>query len=84
MTPLTKLDSDKTLKQSLIEPFTLFPAKVYAISFFGTIYEIMACVVCIGQLPIVNVSIFVNMAPLFTVLLAVWVLNERLTCFNAT
>ena len=52
------------------------------ISFFGTIYDIVICVICAGNLPIVNVSIFINMAPLFTVILAVWVLKERLTLFN--
>lgn len=38
--------------------------------------------ICAGTLPIVNVSIFINMAPLFTVILAVWILKERLTLFN--
>lgn len=33
-------------------------------------------------LPIVNVSIFVNMAPLYTVLLAIPILGEKLTLFN--
>lgn len=53
------------------------------ISFLGTVYEIFICVVCVGALPIVNVSIFINMSPVFAVLLAIWVIGEKLTTFNA-
>jgi drug/metabolite transporter (DMT)-like permease len=49
----------------------------------GTVYEIFICVVCVGALPIVNVSIFINMSPVFAVLLAIWVIGEKLTAFNA-
>ena len=42
----------------------------------------MICYVCVRVLPIVNVSIFINIAPLFTVLLAVPILGEKLSVFN--
>ena len=42
----------------------------------------MICYVCVRVLPIVIVSIFINMAPLFTVLLAVPILGEKLDVFS--
>ena len=48
-------------------------------SFFGTVYEMFVCCVCTSVLPIVNVSIFANMSPVFTAILAVCMLGERLT-----
>lgn len=81
-TPFIRVYLKQPLSESLLEPFRLFELATYVVSFVGTIYEIMICYVCLGELPIVNVSIFINMAPLFTVILAVPILKERLTVFN--
>lgn len=82
LTPVASMQKGKSIKDVLWSPFKVLPTLTFMISFFGTIYDIVICVVCAGNLPIVNVSIFINMAPLFTVILAVWVLKERLTLFN--
>ena len=72
----------KGLKSSLIQHFNLLPSTVYFTSFFGTVYEIFICVVCTSVSPIVHVSIFVNRSPLFTAILAVCMLGERLSFWN--
>lgn len=70
-------------REKFVAPLELFQKRTYTISILGTVYEIFICVVCVGALPIVNVSIFINMSPVFAVLLAIWVIGEKLTAFNA-
>lgn len=83
LTPIGMLQtSHHSIVEALIRPFKMFSALTFFLSFFGIVYEIMICYVCVGVLPIVNVSIFINMAPLFTVLLAVPILGEKLSAFN--
>lgn len=82
LTPIGMLQAKSSLKKTLLQPFDQFSPATFFMSFGGIAYEIMICYVCVRVLPIVNVSIFINMAPLFTVLLAVPILGEKLSVFN--
>lgn len=83
LTPIGALQTKQSsIVEALVRPFKMFTPSTFVLSFGGIVYEIMICYVCVGVLPIVNVSIFINMAPLFTVLLAVPILKEKLSAFN--
>ena len=82
LTFIIKIDLKQPLGKALMEPMANVKKSSLALSLAGNIYETTVCVVGAASLPIVSVAIFVNMAPLITVLLAIWVLNERLTLFN--
>ena len=82
LTPIGTLQTKNTLVSMLTDPFKQFSPWTFSIAFGAIIYEIMICYVCVRVLPIVIVSIFINMAPLFTVLLAVPILGEKLDVFN--
>lgn len=83
LTPIGALQTKQSsIVEALVKPFKMFTPSTFVQSFGGIVYEIMICYVCVGVLPIVNVSIFINMAPLFTVLLAVPILKEKLSAFN--
>ena len=82
LTPIGMLQAKNSIVETLVQPFRKFSPQTFLLSFGGIAYEIMICYVCVRVLPIVNVSIFINMAPLFTVLLAVPILGEKLSVFN--
>jgi drug/metabolite transporter (DMT)-like permease len=82
LTPIAMLQAKNSIQETLLKPFKKFGPLTFFLSFGGIAYEIMICYVCVRVLPIVNVSIFINMAPLFTVLLAVPILGETLSVFN--
>lgn len=85
LTPLGMLQayqSKTSFSQSLIAPFKIHPVSTYVIGFMGIIYETMIAFVCLGVMPIVMVAIFINVAPLFTVLLAVPILGEKFSVLN--
>jgi drug/metabolite transporter (DMT)-like permease len=82
LTPIGAFQTKNTLVSMLTDPFKKFSPWTFSIAFGAIVYEIMICYVCVRVLPIVIVSIFINMAPLFTVLLAVPILGEKLDVFN--
>lgn len=60
----------------------MLSSKTFVVGLGHICFIMMIIFVCMRSLPIVSVSIFLNLGPLLTVLLAVCVLNERLNTFS--
>jgi drug/metabolite transporter (DMT)-like permease len=67
-----------------MEPFRLFGWWTYAVSILGVNYESLIALSAVRVVPIVNVSIFINMSPLITVVLAICILGEMLTLISGS
>ena len=81
LTPIGAIKARRSLVHSLTYPFKLFEFSTFFIAFGSIVYVMLTVVLCIRILPIVNVSIFMNMGPLITILLAVPILKEKISNF---
>ncbi len=66
LTPVGKLEAqDRTVISSLLSPFKVLDKTTSVIAIGHICYVMMLVFVCIKQLPIVDVAIFMNMGPVF-------------------
>ena len=79
LTFVGKIESEKDLKFCLTNPFKLLDSQTVLVGIGHNCFIIMIVFLCIKQLPIVSVLIFMNMGPLFSVLLAALFLSEKIT-----
>lgn len=78
LTPIAMARTKKqSLKESLWAPFELLDWATIIFGFGHIVFIMLIIFVCMRSLPIVTVSIFLNMGPLLTVVLAVWILKEK-------
>jgi drug/metabolite transporter (DMT)-like permease len=75
----TKKDS---LKESLWAPFKLIDWSTIIFGLGHIVFIMFIIFYTMRVLPIVTVSIFLNLGPLLTVVLAVWILNEKPHLFS--
>jgi drug/metabolite transporter (DMT)-like permease len=80
LTPVGKLEAqDRTVISSLLSPFKVLDKTTSVVAIGHICYVMMLVFVCIKQLPIVDVAIFMNMGPILTVLLAAVLNREKIT-----
>ena len=77
-----KFTTKKSLKHSLLNPFSLFDFKTFLIAIGAPLWIMIIIFLGLSELPIVYTSICLNLGPLLTVILAVPILKEKLSNFN--
>lgn len=83
LTPIAMWRTEKSsLKESLYAPFKLLSWSTIILGLGHIVFIMFIIFYTMRQLPIVTVSIFLNMGPLLTVVLAVWILNEKPHIFS--
>ena len=82
LTPIGYYQAKKSFKDSLIEPFYLHSYFTFAMVFSHYMWVILVIFVGLSVLPIVNVSVCLNLGPLLAVILAVPILGEKLLRIN--
>jgi len=82
LTPVAAKITKTSVITSLTEPFKKLSKKTFAVGLGHICFIMMIIFVCMRSLPIVSVSIFLNLGPLLTVILAVCVLKEKTNAFT--
>lgn len=78
LTPLaSKTTKKKNLKESLWNPFKYLDFYTVLLGLGHIVFIMLIIFTAMRKLPIVTVSIFLNLGPLLTVILAIWILNEK-------
>lgn len=77
LTPIAAFRTKTSLKESLWAPFKLLKWPTILLGLGHIVFIMLIIFYTMRRLPIVTVSIFLNLGPLLTVILAVWILNEK-------
>lgn len=82
LTPIASYRTKKAnLKESLWAPFALLTWPTIILGLGHIVFIMLIIFYTMRVLPIVTVSIFLNLGPLLTVVLAIWILNEKPNIF---
>jgi len=82
LTPVAAKITKTSVYSSLTLPFKELSVKTFAVGLGHICFIMMIIFVCMRSLPIVSVSIFLNLGPLLTVMLAVCILKEKMNTFS--
>lgn len=76
LTPIAHYTTTTNLKRSLLRPLKRLDFTTIAMGLGHIVFVMLIIFTTMRVLPIVTVSIFLNLGPLLTVVLAVWILKE--------